>query len=372
MVMLSKSKSNPYVSFITWARNDNYGGRQSERLNISISTLLEQITRYQLPCEFILVDWNSPDDAIPLAELIDWPKVNKYCSIRSIVVPSHIHEKIPYSSSCPIAGSHAINAGIIRSRGEFILPRVSDVIYEDGIVEFLAERRLEKSTIYKTDRWDIYDDILNLINHSTEELIDFCRNNIKKKNEGRKFKPNSKLPSIHGGAVGDFILLSREMYFKIRGYYETNGAFSESADYIFCYAAHVLGINECVLSETLPVYKIDHPFHTGSNPEKIPLFHHRFLNRIFFLPTFFKKSICRLIDSFLWRTGIIKNIRIYKRNGIPLMSENEKFNLYKNIASGKLSPVFNDEHWGLGKHDLPINVISRADWESLNVDSYSS
>ena len=55
--------TDPYLSFVIAARNDNYAGGMLRRLQVCIDTFLHQAETFELPSELILVDWNSPPNA---------------------------------------------------------------------------------------------------------------------------------------------------------------------------------------------------------------------------------------------------------------------------------------------------------------------
>jgi hypothetical protein len=70
----------------------------------------------------------------------------------------------------------AKNAGIRRSRGEFVLATNIDTVFSAELIEFLAERRLERRTLYRIDRHSVSGDIP--VEATADEWLTFCRNNM--------------------------------------------------------------------------------------------------------------------------------------------------------------------------------------------------
>jgi hypothetical protein len=65
------------------------------------------------------------------------------------------------------------------------------------------------------------------------------------------------LPSLHLNACGDFTLMAREPWFKVRGYpeFELHGLHLDS---ILCFAIHQLGLKERILEDDMQIYHIEH------------------------------------------------------------------------------------------------------------------
>src|SRR5215470_3789088 len=87
---MPRPATDPYLSFIIAARNDDYAGGMLRRLQVCIETFLRQAEACELPSELILVDWNSPPDT-GLADAVRWPVSNGWCSVRVVAVPPEVH-----------------------------------------------------------------------------------------------------------------------------------------------------------------------------------------------------------------------------------------------------------------------------------------
>lgn len=71
---------------------------------------------------------------------------------------------------------------------------------------------------------------------------------------------------LHTNACGDFTLMSKEDWFKLRGYPELE-MFSMNIDSVLCFAAHYGGTSEVMLEEPCRIYHIEHSTGSGWTPE---------------------------------------------------------------------------------------------------------
>jgi hypothetical protein len=84
--------------------------------------------------------------------------------------------------------------------------------------------------------------------------------------QGRHIAALGKPPLLHSNACGDFTLMSRELWFDVRGYAELD-QFSMHLDSLLCYVAHYSGAREEVLREPMRIYHIEHGIGSGWTPE---------------------------------------------------------------------------------------------------------
>lgn len=89
---MTDKQTRPYISFIVTSRNDNHGGDLLCRMQIFVNCLIEQCSRYKLNSG--IFEWNPPEDRPHLVDTLQWPANNKYCAIRIIEVPQHIHNTL--------------------------------------------------------------------------------------------------------------------------------------------------------------------------------------------------------------------------------------------------------------------------------------
>ena len=80
---MSNLKDNPYLSIVMTSRNDDYGGNALRRMQVSINGRLEQLEKYHIASELILVDWNPPSDKPLLKDV--WASMGVYLLGKDIM-----------------------------------------------------------------------------------------------------------------------------------------------------------------------------------------------------------------------------------------------------------------------------------------------
>jgi len=359
---VSGARAEPYLSIIITSRNDEHGGNTLPRMQVSLSGLLEQLEKHKIESELILVEWNPPPDKPPLRHILKWPAQLKYCTVRNIIVPQTIHQRYDYSDKTPMNAVVAVNCGIKRARGEFILPGVIDLLYPDELVAFIAKKNLNKNERYRVDRCDVDRSVIRF--QTLREQLDFCRNNIIRINAqspSRKrkwFVAQRNLPELHTNACGDFQLMSRYAWHLLRGYREDD-IIGAHVDGILSYASYAAGIKEVVLKNPMCVYHIDHDdkFKDRITRADLPL--QKWLS-IPFMPSWMNKKIIGLYRVLLVFMGYKIKRRVH---GVPTLANNEYQRIVKNIVNGKRSYILNDENWGLDNESLEEFIINIADWD---------
>jgi len=223
-----------YLSVIMASRNDNHGGDLNERTQNCIDSLSEQIKRFKIDAEIVIVDWNPPAGKPFLYEVIK----GKY---RSIIVPPKIHNRYGQAKLFPLYQMIAKNVGIRRAKGDFVLATNIDILFDDTLMEFLSRRLLDKGNIYRAYRYDskpgmktVADAKKNLIRLNLSYADELCTN-----------------------ACGDFQLMHRDDWADVHGYFEKD-LFSIHIDSLLEYIAVCHGIKEMVLRPPKVTYHVDH------------------------------------------------------------------------------------------------------------------
>ena len=253
--MTAKKKENPYLSIVMTSRNDDYGGSALRRMQVSINGRLEQLERYHIESEFILVEWNPPADRPLLKDTVRWPGPLRYCTIRDVVVPPSIHRRYEYSDKTLMNVVVAINCGIRRARGRYLLPGNIDLLYSDELITYIATRNLKEDERYRIDRCDVDKNVVQC--DTLEEQLDYCRSNIIQINAQGPLVKREKLPHLHTNASGDFQLMSRHYWHLLRGYREADIP-SAYADSLLSFASYAAGVREVIFKDPLCLYHIDH------------------------------------------------------------------------------------------------------------------
>jgi hypothetical protein len=124
---------------------------------------------------------------------------------------------------------------------------------------------------------------------------------------------------LHTNACGDFTLMHRDHWFRLRGYPEWK-AYSMNIDGFTCYAAHADGLQEEVLREPMRIYHIEHGLGSGWSPEGEQKLYERITNRGI---------------TWISKEQVLEHARRMYRQG-PLIG--------------------NDDGWGLGRETLAETV----------------
>lgn len=267
------------VSFVVTSRNDGSTGEELRRLQIFVSSLIEQCERFRLEAELVLVEWNPPADTLPLAKAITWPKPSAACPVRIIRVPKELHDRFKNSDAIPLFQMIAKNVGIRRARGQFVLATNVDILFSNELMQFLASGKMSADRMYRIDRYDARAEIPDRL--TADERLAWCRDNMLRvyryletvdvKN-GVIPPPKPGLPilkriknwlrghqyPLHTNACGDFTMLSAEYWEKVAGHPEFPLR-AMKLDGLLCYAAHYAGARENVLKDPMRIYHLEHP-----------------------------------------------------------------------------------------------------------------
>jgi len=361
--------SEPYISFVVTARNDDHGGNQLRRMQIFVTGLLEQAKKYDLSAELILVEWNPVPDRPPLCQALSWPEGP--CKVRVIEVSSEIHKRFRHSDRLPLFQMIAKNVGIRRAKGCFVLATNTDLLFSQELVRFLA-KSVEPQFMYRIDRYDVSSDVPTDV--SVEEMLSYCRHNIIRLNRRDGTFPGDALrwiwfikarrrltllhryillsirwlqvepklvaniaillmrgarflkrhmfpryPRLHTNACGDFTLMAREYWQALRGYPELE-MHSFNLDSVFCHMAYQHGLREKVLRDPMRIYHIEHS--SGWTPEG---------------------------DS-----KMRERLRIME---IPMLDFPQFESWATKMQKEKRPMIFNSEGWGLASENLPETRI---------------
>ena len=347
---------NPYLSLVTVTRNDDYAGGMLKRLQFCLDILYEQIERYKLECELIIVDWNPPAENIRLKDALIFPVRSDYMSIRIIEVDNKYHKKFKHNEVTPINGNVGANVGFRRARGKFNVLRNSDIIYSNELFAFIAQKKLNKNILYTCQCPYINEKILDYPDWTTNQKIDYCNNNVIFKNKNLKIYQKG-IPNDFFISGTEFNLLSNEARKKLRSFRETESVITLDGDLILLYCAYASRLKIEMIKEGMS-YKIYHK-NMGAN-------------RLIWTKNRFFLDLSRKINLNLMyhlvkisRTTRLSKIFYDKKPrqtfGVQFTSKEEYYDLLKKIVSGDISYVMNDENWGLGQESLPeYKVLTHA------------
>ena len=294
--------ATPDISFVAASRNDNHGGNLRHRMQVFVEALLGQCDRHCLDAELVLVEWNPPPDRPGLSEALRWPRSER-CPVRVIEVPAELHRRFGNADSLPLHQMIAKNAGIRRARGRFVAATNIDVLFSDGLMEFLAAG-LDPHKWYRANRYDVDRDVPE--NVPAESQLAYCEDNLLRihrrdgtrdlrtrafdriyrdpavlkaflllaplaflpglggrlRNAERSLKFIEECGRLHTNACGDFTCMARKRWHDLHGYWEFAG-FPAHVDGLICHAARFLGLDERVLADPARVYHIEHGSGSG-------------------------------------------------------------------------------------------------------------
>jgi hypothetical protein len=267
--------SEPYLSIVVVARNDNYGGDFAARMQAFVTTTVELCDREGLDAELIVVEWNPPPDRAPLRQAIAW-RQSARCAIRILTVAADLHQALANPARLPLFEFIGKNSGIRRARGAFVLSTNPDVIFSAELVAFLAGRTLRRGCFYRIDRRDVKAPLPPRL--TTDQILAYCRANVIRVH--RYWASNERRPlleswptikfflvglrdsppgSVHTNAAGDFTLMHRDHWHSVGAYpeLESKGR-AHHIDSVLVYTASANGLRQIILGGRRRLYHQDH------------------------------------------------------------------------------------------------------------------
>ncbi len=331
-----------------------------QKLRTTIRILLEQLEERGLESEIIVIDWSPPDNTPHLHEVLSLPVGSASVTIRSIVVSNRYHNRFLHSHLRSVHPSAALNVGIRRARGEFILPRMSDVFYSEPIVDFIAQKNLDRSCVYRSNRIDVDGSILEEASTDRRTFLDLCDGRQLRAHKPSSYPEYFDIPDLHADACGDFLLMSLGRWHGLRGWFETRDVADLDSDSLTLHAAVASGARQVVLPESFRVYKMLHSHVTERRTIRL---------RWTLLGACF--LIMRIIGV-PGRTELALRIRAnYPRRRITTLGR-VRFDSYERNfiaraqewARGAGPILLNNDSWGLADEHLPEKVLCRASWDT--------
>jgi hypothetical protein len=189
-----RTAARPGVAAVMVGRNDDYMSDFAERLRATI----EWNTRYLID-EVVFVEWNPPGGR----ELLSFDLARRFPALRAYVVPPETHRAICENESVPLLEYHAKNVGIRRARSPWVMATNADAALGFDLVNTILSAHLDPQVAWTAERVDIpwREDEQTSIG-----LLDSLR--------FRRLIPYDPL------GTGEFVLASRELWRRTRGYDE--------------------------------------------------------------------------------------------------------------------------------------------------------
>lgn len=278
----TKTYEKPKIALVVTARNDDHGGNLNERMQTFLDGWHVLANEEGLKSEIIFVEWNPPADKPLLKDELKWEK-SKFVDLKYVHVPESVHNVFPNSEKIPLYQMIAKNVGARRTDADWILMTNVDVLFNRPMVRFLAKAELNPNAYYRAPRLDCGErkipEELNI-----DEKIKYCEENIVRVNinnqtlpleNGQKLAPISEKQilgnpdwmkdvinqglnrNIFSSACGDFTMMHRDAYHKLRGYPELP-IWSIYIDGLILHAALGAGLHQVELNDPLRMYHIEH------------------------------------------------------------------------------------------------------------------
>lgn len=315
----------PLFTFVATSRNDDHGGDVLRRTQSFINRLAEQCERHRVAAELIMVEWNPPESRAPLADVLGWPRGSEWFTARMMTIPRRLHLAHAYGSRLSLFQMIGKNIGIRRAAGAYVIATNIDIIFSDELFEWLRAGQFRDGVLYRSDRWDIpneiqlepdldvllrrarneairqnrregtfvkrdgvfvnatpdrFDDAFyNAMEHCLKQFREqLTQNELPSADELLKrydalltedlprLRRNYLIPLLHTNGCGDFTMLSRHDWFRLRGYPEWN-IFSWTIDSVLLYQVHYNGMEIEELDPACVHYHIEHDYGSGWTPE---------------------------------------------------------------------------------------------------------
>jgi hypothetical protein len=232
--------------FCLTATGDNFGGDFNERFFRALRFNHEQLSEGGIDHELVFVEWNPVPGKPYLAELLAEEFPDWYGSgLVSYVADERYHRAFSLNRKMKFLEFIAKNVGIRRASGNFVLSSNTDIYYGRGLVEAISRRDLQKGILYRTTRTDLK--LGTDVTHIDWALLEDHRNHV---------IVNRLVPPLYTEASGDFLLLDRASYDRLKGFNEVYRVAKIHIDANFCMKAYANGYRLVDLGQ--PIYHLNH------------------------------------------------------------------------------------------------------------------
>lgn len=354
---MRESGSTPYVSFVTWGRNDGYTQDYVARTAKAITCLVRQLEGAALDSEIIVSEWNPPPERPLLVDSLDLPRMSSHVAVRGVVSdPSH-HTRFKGAGEHGMHSGEAWNVGIRRARGRYILPKASDTFLSNETIGRIARRDLAPDTLYRVERYDVAIPPA-LWSLDDERFLAAVEALPAERNAHIRQLPHWHLRDLHTNASGDFLLMAASWWHRLRGHPADDSTLSLDGDSLVMHAAAALGVKQCLWPAPCKVYK---PRHGHLNNARI---------------TFVWRPWQRALEAVLAHlggAGLAHRARMafdYPRRKVHNIDsvlarsiERQFVRPASRWARGAPVTPTQAENWGLADQPLSLHVLCRAAWE---------
>jgi len=353
--------ARPYVTFVSYFRNDSYTSDFDLRVKRATGFLVRQLQRSAIAAELILVEWNPPPGRPLIIDSLGPFPQDDCVQVRGIVVGKEHHQPFLGSQEWGMNPAAAANVGLRRARGSFISPKAADTYLSDEIIATLARRDLSDDAMYRCDRLDVLLSTADLEEADDAALLARLES-LECFRHGRLAHLSQwHIRDLHTNACGDFLLMSRAMWHTVRGFPLDGTVLSLDCDSLIMHAAAAMGVQEICLPAGCHVFKGIHS--------------RLFSNRITPVFTPWQAKLDALLTRARWwrlhtlSRGFFDYPKRKVRGVESVIGPSIERNFVKPAeewAQGAV-PQFNQpENWGLGDQPLEDRVLCRANWDTAS------
>jgi hypothetical protein len=242
----SDGQSDPYLSIVLTGRNDNFGGDFNDRFFRALRFNHLNLSAIGVDHEIVFVEWAPIDGKPYLAELTREaiPEIPADRLVVYIVDPRY-HAAYSLNPRLNFLEFVAKNIGILRSRGKLVLTTNTDVYLGRQVIDLLARRSFEPGVLYRTARIDVR--LGADLTHLDWSVFEDSRNWV---------AVNTITPPLYTNASGDFLLLDKASYCRLRGFNEVYRVAKIHLDGNFCAKAYGSGYR--LIDIQAPIYHLNH------------------------------------------------------------------------------------------------------------------
>lgn len=199
------------ISIVLTGRNDGYGGDFLGRFVRTLRFNHQQLASRGIAHEIVFVEWAPLRDRPRLFDLVfaAAPEIDRdVCAWYD--VDARYQDELSLHPSLAYLEFIAKNVGIRRARGRFVLTTNCDVFLGRTILEVVERGALKPGVVYRAPRHDLdLDELRQTVDWAILE------------DPRRLTRPVRPLkPPFFSGGTGDFMLLDRESFHRLRGFNE--------------------------------------------------------------------------------------------------------------------------------------------------------
>ena len=185
----------PSIAKVVVGRNDDYMPDFLQRLTATTEWNVRHLVD-----EVIFVEWNPPSDR----PLLSIELAKRFSCFKAYVVPPGIHQKLCENEHLALMEFHAKNVGIRRARAPWIVATNADAAFGVDIAYTIRDAALPPDVIWTAQRIDIPWREMRETPIGLTDLLKY-----------RRVIPYESL------GTGEFVLASRELWRRARGYDES-------------------------------------------------------------------------------------------------------------------------------------------------------